>query len=328
MQEREIIVAGAGGVNLAGTLALPEGTSGRTPAPGIVLVAGSGPTDRNGNQLPMIQTDLLKQLAAALTEDGIATLRYDKRGIAASGPPPKNQEQWGAYFAWENFVSDVNAALGWLQKQPEIAPTKTGILGHSEGGLLALSAAQQRPGGARPPAILILAATPGRPLDAAIKEQLTTLLKAQNATAAETKFFLGKNDAISAAIKKTGKVPADVPPGLAALYPPYLGRFLQSALTANPAALATKFPGPVLLIQGAGDVQISPAGDARALDAALRRRPKDNHELALIPGASHNLKRISSPNDPAFTGPVVPEALTKMLQWAEVFLGVPARRPG
>lgn len=162
----------------------------------------------------------------------------------------------------------MTAALAFLQKQPEVDAARTGILGHSEGGLLALSAASAKTNAAKPPVMLVLAATPGRALDAVIKEQLVHFLRVQGATREQTQFFLDKNAALSAAIKKTGQVPADVPPGLATLYPSYLGKFLRRSLSLNPAGLATAFPGPVLILQGEADVQISPTADARALDAS------------------------------------------------------------
>src|SRR5436309_15501621 len=73
--EREVTFAGAGGLQLHGTLVLPSGTKGK--APGVLLLSGSGPTDRNGNQLPQIVTDLLKQIAERLAADGYASLRFD-----------------------------------------------------------------------------------------------------------------------------------------------------------------------------------------------------------------------------------------------------------
>lgn len=326
--EREVVFAGTGAVRLAGTLTLPTKPD-AAPVPGLVLLAGSGPTDRNGNQTGL-RTDVLKQIAAHLAQEGIASLRYDKRGIGANAPltdPAKLSD----FVAWENYVGDTVAGLRYLQQQPEIDPARTGLLGHSEGGLIALQAAHtlqvmpalvttNPPSVTQAPQVLVLVSTPGRPLDKVVHEQLAGLLKRQQATPEQMRFFLDKNDAIAEALRKTGVVPNDVPPGLAALYPPYLGRFYHSVLQVNPPLLAAQFSGPVLIIQGAKDIQVQATKDAVALDTALKGRPHDDHELYLVPAASHNLKLVEHETDPGFEGPVVPAALDKLCAWLQVEL--------
>ena len=317
--ERDVWFHGANGVTLAGTLTLPAHSPGLR-VPGMVLVAGSGPTDRNGNQGAALHTDLLKQMADSLAQHGIASLRYDKRGIGLSQKQPTDAPGLAAFYAWENFVADTTDALCWLQAQPEIDPNRTGLLGHSEGGLLVLQAAVQWKGMPHPPRVLVLASTPGRPTDEGLHDQIARLLKLQQATPEQTRYFLDKNDAICAAIRKTGKVPDDVPPGLAVLYPAYLGKFLHSLLAVRPAELATKYRGPVLVLQGAKDVQVSPGKDAKALDAALRRRKPDTHALHIVPNASHNLKLVTSAEEEGFTGAVAPDALAALPSWLTAHL--------
>ena len=111
--------------------------------PGVVLVGGSGPTDRDGNNsLLPLRIDLLKQIAELLAKNGIASLRYDKRGVAASAAqPPARFEEQERFYAWDNYVGDVMAAHAELLRHDEIKPYATALLGHSEGGLLALAAA-------------------------------------------------------------------------------------------------------------------------------------------------------------------------------------------
>jgi alpha-beta hydrolase superfamily lysophospholipase len=290
--------------------------------PGLVLVAGSGPTDRDGNQEPALHTDLLKQIARGLGESGIATLRYDKRGVGASPLTPKNKAELAKSCAWENFAGDAVAAFRTLQKQPEIDPARTGMLGHSEGGLLVLEAASWMKA-APTPCVLVLISTPGRTIDAVVHDQLVRTLKLQGATPQQTRFFLNKDAAIAKAIRATGIVPDGVPAGLAALYPPYLGKFYKSELSVSPTKLAARFPGPVLVVQGARDVQVSPTQDAPALDAALKGRKKDNHMLLVAPTASHNLKTVHGPTDPGFTGPVDMDVLLKLCAWAKEKLARP-----
>src|SRR5439155_16945655 len=90
--------------------------------PGVVLVAGSGPTDRDGNnRLVPARIDLLKQIAERLARVGIASLRYDKRGIGASTARPTTVlDEQEDFFAWENFVGDVQAAHAELLRHDEI----------------------------------------------------------------------------------------------------------------------------------------------------------------------------------------------------------------
>ncbi len=311
--EKPVTFTGAGGAVLSGTLTLPPGSS-KTGVPGIVLIAGSGPTDRDGNSGLGLQTDLLKQIAQRLAQEGIASLRYDKRGVGGSVMSAQDQAHLADYAAWENFVGDAAAALHDLQQQPGVDARRTGFLGHSEGGLIALQAAQQT-SASHPPSLLVLASTAGRTYDAVINEQLTRVLKLQGATPAQTDYFLSKNREIAATIKRTGVVPDDVPPGLAALYPPYIGKFYRSVQAANPATLAAQFSGPVLVIQGQKDVQVSAERDLPVLKAALGSRTRSAYQVSLIPNASHNLKLVTSEADPGLAGPVAPEALSALCGW-------------
>lgn len=162
--------------------------------------------------------------------------------------------------------------------------------------------------------------TAGRTLDVLLQEQLARLLKIQGATLQQTVYFLNKNREITDALRRSPTVPGDIPPGLAALYPAYVGRLLHTEFTLSPTELAQRFTGPVLILQGARDVQVSAQSDAPALKAALRRRADDAHFLAVIPGASHNLKAVSSDTDPGLTGPVKEAALTALSSWLRAHL--------
>ena len=309
-----VTIHGAGGATLQGTLTLPDGKAG-AKFPAVVILAGSGPTDRNGNQPPALVTDLLRQIADGLAKNGIASLRYDKRGMHANrAEMPKDLAKFGEFFCWENFTGDAVAAFKFLQARAEIDPARVGITGHSEGGLLALCAASDLKSTFHGPAILVLLSTPGRPIDAVIEGQLQTLLKKQQATPEQTKFFLDANARISKTIRETGKIPPDVPPGLAALYPQYLSQFYHSELAVDPAKLAGQFTGPVLIVAGGKDTQVSATLDAKPLDAALTARVGDDHRLVVVDDASHNLKPVNG-DDPGFTGDIAPQALEAITSW-------------
>jgi len=307
-KERPVRFAGRGGVTLAGTLLLPL-YSEIQYVPGVVLVAGSGPTDRNGNNpLAPGRIDLLKDIAELLARNGIGSLRYDKRGIGQSTPRPGGslaaQEK---FFAWENFAGDVEAAHAELLRQGEIKPWATALLGHSEGGLLALAAARTL--GARLHA-LVLAATPGRRLDTIVRAQV-----ARDAPALREPV-----DRAIAAILASGHVPADLPRELELLFPPYAGPFLKSLLSFDPAAALSQISPACLLVQGAADRQVVPMEDVQPLIDALRGRNAPG-EAVVVPQASHNLKLVSSPTDPGFGGPLAPAVADVLLKWLTTALG-------
>ncbi len=309
-QERTVRFAGKDGVTLAGTLLLPI-KSELQRVPGIVLVAGSGPTDRDGNNpLAPGRTDLLKQIAALLARAGIATLRYDKRGIGGSTPRPRDatlaeQEQ---FFSFENFVADVVAAQAELTRHDEIKSYATALLGHSEGGLLALAAAptiaKNQPHG------MVLAATPGRPMGDILRAQI----------ARDAPILVDDSARAIAAIQATGHVPSDLPRELEVLFPSYAGPFLQRLLAFDPAQALLASDLPCLIVQGAADRQVVPMGDVQPLIDALSKRPALG-EAVIIPAVSHNLKLVSWPNDPGFAGPIAPAVASKLTQWLVPLLG-------
>ena len=315
VSESAVSFPGAGKATIHATLTLPaHPPDARVPA--LVLIAGSGPVDRDGNVPSALTTDLLKQLANGLAQRGIATLRFDKRGMYANKADwPKDPANWAEFCRWEHFVGDVQAAYQFLDSAPDINPAHVGLLGHSEGGLLALEAVAALHATPHPPSVVILASTPGRPLDAIITDQLTALLKQQGATPEQTKYYLTENTRIARSVRETGHT-TDVPAGLAALYPSYLGPFLQSEFAIDPLKLAAAYPGPVLIIAGEKDAQVSATKDAGALDAALKKRAKDDHQLLLLPETSHHLKTVKAASDPGFSGPLAPDLLDRVAAWA------------
>jgi len=319
--QQQVSFQGANGVTLHGTLLFPAGD---TTGPAMVLLAGSGPTDRDGNQPPALITDLLKQIAEGLADQGIVSLRFDKRGMYANAADlPKDEAKFGDFFSWENFVGDAAAAYQFLRQQPRVDSNRVGILGHSEGGLLALEAARMLKAEGHAPIVLVLISTPGRPVGMVIADQLQNLLAIQHATPQQADYFLSENTRITRAILQNGQVPPDVPAGLVALYPQYLGKFLHSELALDPCKLVADFSGPVMIIAGSADMQVSPSRDAKALDAALAARKDDVHTLAIIPKASHNLKIPPDPTDPGFDGPVAPAAMDQLREWLSVHLPRP-----
>jgi hypothetical protein len=302
----DIRFAGAGGIELAGTLVLPERPH---KVPGVVLIAGSGPTDRDGNNpLIPVKVDLLKQLAGRLAEAGIASLRYDKRGIGRSTRAPARLAEQELFFGWENFIGDVQLAHAELVRHDAVKGYATALLGHSEGGLFALATAQAS--GARAPYALVLAGTPGRPLGEIIRRQL------QRAAPA----LVEPADRIMSEIRRTRHVPADIPRELALYFPPYIGAFLQGELAFDPASVLAGLPQPCLLLQGSADQQVVPMDDIQPLLDALSRRSAPG-EAAVFPLVSHNLKTVTDAGDPGFAGPVAAPVADRLAAWLAATLG-------
>ena len=303
--------AGRGdGVTLGGTLLMPL-FSEIQYVPGIVLVAGSGPTDRDGNNpLAPDRINLLKDIAELLARNGIASLRYDKRGIGQSTPRPRGTlEEQEAFFAWDNFVGDVEAAHAELLRHDEIKPYATALLGHSEGGLLALAASTAL--ASRKLHALVLAATPGRRLDVILRDQI-----ARNAPPS----LRLPTDRAIAAILETGRVPTNLPPELQLLFPLYAGPFLQKLLSFEPASVLAESRTPCLLLQGGADQQVVAMEDVQPLIDALGTRGVSG-EAVVIPQVSHNLKTVTGPLDPGFAGPLSPAVAEALLKWLVPALG-------
>ena len=308
-KQRALRFAGSQGATLAGTLLLPIWSE-LEKVPGVVLVSGSGPTDRDGNNaLVPDRIDLLKQIAELLAEAGIASLRYDKRGIGSSSAKPHGSiAELERFFSWENFVGDVVAAQAELVKHDEIKSYATALLGHSEGGLLVLAAAPTIVN--NPPYGMVLVATPGR--------KLAEILRAQIARGAPN--LAAAADHTIAAIEATGHVPADLPRELGALFPLYAGPFLQRLLAFDPAQALASSRLPCLLLQGAADRQVVPMEDVQPLIDALGKRDAPG-EAVIVPAASHNLKVAQWPTDAGFAGLIAPAAAAKLTSWMKQLLG-------
>jgi pimeloyl-ACP methyl ester carboxylesterase len=259
---------------LHGTLLLPTTA---LPMPVVLLIAGSGPTDRDGNN-PLIpgKNDSLKLLAEGLALHGIASIRYDKRGIAASAEAGPAQE---SDMRFDMLVDDAAAWLRFLNADPRFS--KVVAIGHSEGALVALLAASA--GSAD--GVVSVAGT-ARRLSDLLREQLRPRL---------TNALLQKNEAILLSLER-GEIADNVPAQ------PYLISQFRYA----PTDIVSRLPIPTLIIAGTSDLQV-PTTDAEALQSA-----KPDAELLIIDGMNHVLKAVpakapsalSSYSDP--TLPVVP----------------------
>ena len=261
----EVSVPGPEGA-LRGTLTAPEGNA----RAAVLILPGSGPTDRDGNNPMGVRAAPYRLLAEGLAERGVASVRIDKRGLFGSREAVPNANN----VTIADYAADVAA---WL---PEVR-RRTGascvwLLGHSEGGLVAL-AAREREGVCG----LILAASPGRPLGQALREQL-------RANPANSPFL----DEALAGIERLERGEridaATVSPALLPLFAAEIQPFLIDLLAQDPGRMVAGYARPVLILSGGRDLQVGEA-DARALAVANPRA-----RLALLPNVNHVLKTVAS----------------------------------
>jgi hypothetical protein len=249
---------------LYGAIEVPGGES---PFPVVVMHAGSGPTDRDGNSAAIRgKNNSLKMLAEALAERGIASLRYDKRGIAESAKAAPKEED----LRFETYAADL---VAWgKQLRADKRFSKIVILGHSEGALIGTLAAQELPADA-----FISVAGAGKPAGQIILEQ----------TRAAPPDLKKRTEEIVAELDQ-GKTAAEIPQPLAPLFRPSVQPYLISWFRYDPAKELAKLKSPVLIVQGSTDIQVT-ADDARLLAAAT-----PGAKLVLIEGMNHVLKNTPS----------------------------------
>jgi len=254
-----------GNGELFGSLLLPKSD---TPVPVVLIISGSGPTDRDGNNPEGGRNDSLKRLAWVLAKHNIASVRYDKRGVAASLAATPDERN----LSVEAYVADAVAWSHKLSADPRLGPLI--LLGHSEGALIASLAAPQ----ANAAAVISVAGS-ARPIDQVLRQQLGNRLPPP--------LMLRSNELLDSL--KAGRPDPNVPPQLQVIFRPSVQPYLISLFRQDPAQAFAALKMPALIIQGSHDIQVS-VDDARQLKAA-----KPDAELALIDGMNHVMRIV--PND-------------------------------
>jgi alpha-beta hydrolase superfamily lysophospholipase len=267
---------------LSGTLTVPimKGTF-----PVALIIAGSGPTDRNGNNAQM-KNNSLQLLAHELAAQGIASLRYDKRGIGKSASAMISEEQ----LRFENYVEDAKAWASELKADSRFR--KLIIMGHSEGSLIGMLACEQAD-------VFVSLAGAGRPIDVILKEQLAVQLEGKK------KLLRAANEGLSKL--KEGVLVEDAPVELFGLFRPSVQPYMMSWMKYDPAVEISKLKIPIVIIQGTTDIQVQ-VQDAELLHAAsLGSRyiliEEMNHIFKIAP--SDRTKNIETYNKPEL--PLAPE---------------------
>jgi len=233
-------------------------------SPVVLIVAGSGPTDRNGNQLAVgLHDDAYGLMAADLEQRNVASLRYDKRGVGASAAAMTSERD----LTFETYVDDAAAWVSQLRESGRFA--KIAVAGHSEGSLIGMLAVEK----AGADAFVSLEGA-GRPITSVLREQLKPKLSPQ---------LYAQADAIITSLQN-GKIVSDVPAELMLLFRPSVQPYLISWFKYDPAIEIAKLRVPVTIVQGTADVQVT-TSDAEAL-----HRAAPASRLVIVQGMNHVLK--------------------------------------
>jgi uncharacterized protein len=315
------------GVTLSGTLTIPDSGS---FFPAVILINGSGPINRDeevfGHKPFLVIADYL-------TRKGIAVLRYDKRGIGKST---------GNYMkaTTQNFVTDALSAVDYLSSRKEINPKKIGLIGHSEGGLIAPLAAVQ----SNKIDFIVLMAGPGLPGEDILKMQSELILKANGANENYIQKISGLNGKAYSLIK-TEKDSTQLRKKLEDLFENFindlpgnerasLGKdpkkifetqinlitspWFKYFLTYDPRPTLRKVKVPVLAIDGSKDLQVPPKEDLDAISKALSEGGNKNYKVEELDGLNHLFQTANtgSPTEYAkIEETIAPKALNIIGDW-------------
>lgn len=302
---------------IAGTLLVPEGNG---PFPAVIILGGSGPLDRNGDE-DARRVEALKQagqpvfavnstyrdIAEALSREGIVTLRYDKRGIG-------NSTGDGGDFP-EPSLRDLRAAVEFLRGDPAVDPNRMALVGHSLGGLWALREAAQDPD----IAAICLMATPARLYSEVIIEQIEGMMTLQGANETEIAAIVTQQREIYAHLRSGQLDPAVFPePTRTEL------EFVKAIMDIAGADYAREIMCPALILQGDRDLFTVIPEEAEVLKEAFNEGGNEEVELVLFPGLDHVFRPTAG--EPSLDlyyedrGPVDAEVVDTVIDWMKAAL--------
>jgi pimeloyl-ACP methyl ester carboxylesterase len=292
----------ANGFSIAATMTSPPGV-GRLRHPTLVLVGGSGPIDREGT---VAGIPMLSQLAGALAQQGFLVLRYDKRGVGQSGGRAEAATQ-------KDYTDDLIGIVKWLEERDDVDPRRLTVVGHSEGGTVALQAAARE----RKIRSLVLLATPGTTGSDLLLEQQQRELDRMKLPEAEKAEKIALQKKIHAAvIDGTGW--ESVPPELRrqADTP-----WFRSLLLFDPTTVMPRVKQPILIVQGDLDTQVLPHhADKLAELARARKKDAGGVDVVHLPGVNHLLVPAATGDVEEYAAlkvkTVSPDVITAIVEWA------------
>jgi pimeloyl-ACP methyl ester carboxylesterase len=267
------------GAKLGGILWLPAARPKAVPV--VIIIAGSGPVDRDGNVGSMVRSDTYRQLAEALARRGVASIRYDKRGVGESTMGKKLEE-----LSFDDYINDAAALVTMARLNGKL--TGVYVFGHSEGSLIALKlAAMTKVDG------IISASGAGRLVADVVRDQYDRQLSRDD---------MQEYDRLVAALK-AGKPLQPKSEALQMIFQPALTKFLQGMFLTDPKVLASVFKGKLTVLQGDNDVQVSVDLDARPLAAA-----HPGSKLVVLKDVTHVLKHDAhkGTDQPSYRDPALP----------------------
>ncbi len=301
-KDEQEISFGAGKDTIYGTLLIPQNSAtGKLPA--ALLLSGSGPTDRNGNT-PLIPGAVNSHLnfARVLADQGVISLRYDKlgsgkTGLAVTGTTTPTE------IGFSTFVEEARAAYDYLKNRPEVDPNRILILGHSEGGLIALVVADQLKASNQPKA-LILAAPLSRPYLQTIRDQIAAQYEQAQKSGAVTKeqaeAGMSELDAIIKSLTETGKQPATISnPAFKPLFNPVNDKFFAEVSKYDPQKLAAGLPAtlPALAMCGQKDIQVL-CSDVQYLMQGFQKAGNTKATFSQLANVNHVFKEVPGTPNP------------------------------
>lgn len=276
-QKTDTLFVPSGDVNLH-TVLMEVKTPKKSPL--AIIIAGSGPTDLNGNN-PMMKNNSLRFLAEGLVNQGISTVRFDKRGVGKSKVADLKESE----LRFEDFVDDVTAVINHYRKEgfEEIF-----VLGHSEGSLIGMLAARQTNAEG-----FVSLAGAGKPIDLILQEQLEKQLPEK---------FSEEARAVMDSLK-AGKTVSKVSFPLLSVFRPSVQPYMISWIKYDPAKEIASLDMPVLIVQGSTDLQVS------VENAELLRKANSQSELRIIKNMNHIFKEVGeerSENLATYSNPDLP----------------------
>jgi pimeloyl-ACP methyl ester carboxylesterase len=298
------------GFNLAGTTSKPTGAGdkkGRHPA--VILIAGSGPQDRDET---VAGIPIFGQLAGSLADAGFLVLRYDKRGVGQSGGRADSADLY-------DYADDAVAAFRFLERRKDVDRDRIALLGHSEGALVALVAASRQ----KDVAAIVLAAGPSGTGAELVLEQQKYLLGTMSLSDADKQARVDLQKRIQAAVLGQGEW-KDVPPELRRQADT---QWFRTFLAFSPAAIMKKVRQPILVLQGELDKQVLPyhADKLVELASARKKEPADAVKLVKLPGINHLLVPATtgdvSEYESLATQRVSPQVATAAIEWLQAQFG-------
>lgn len=276
---------------LYGTLTLPE-REGEIPV--VLLISSSGPTDRNMNQSQALRTNSFLMLAEALAKQGVASVRYDKRGVGKS-----SSAMGGSDLIFDDFIDDAILFIEKLKADQRLSHVI--VLGHSEGSVIGSIASTKEQ-----PAAFISLCGPASNILELIGEQLKANLASENMAIARE---------VLDSLKMNQRVNRELPPGLNQLFNPSVQPYLISSNKYNPANVMSELAVPTLIVGGDTDIQVNVSEIKRLGESAPKAEYKLIHRMnhVLKEAPADREKNLQTYYDPSL--PLHPELVPTLLDF-------------